>query len=40
MISHKHSAIQYCDYVYEIEDGKLINQGMPKDIFSNKMIKR
>ena len=39
MISHKYSSIRYCDYVYEIEDGRIINEGMPNDLFSSKKVR-
>jgi HlyD family secretion protein len=34
IISHRNNTVKYCDLIYVLEDGKLIDQGSFKEIFN------
>jgi len=35
LIAHRQDTLRFCDRIYELKDGKVINEGTPKEILNN-----
>ena len=35
LIAHRQDTLRFCDRIFELKDGKVINEGTPKEILNN-----